>query len=222
MPSRAPSQLLPAAALVALAVSACGSATRAPAAKRTAATTTVAQAPATDPTTSTPAPSTHAAIKHSAVKRAPAASATTTTSAPATTSTATGTVSTRTSADPPPAHHHASATRPKAVTARKVSYTPAGCLKFAGLGHILKTSSDRWQGTMGNASPGNLLLTVFLQGPYPTSAAASNAAASDRNIEFAFAGGRYVAYAPKQGSTGSLASWVASCLSAGSGKKYSF
>jgi hypothetical protein len=115
------------------------------------------------------------------------------------------------------------ATAVKAKIAPKANASsPKSCLKTAGLGHIRSLGRTRWQGTTGENSTRDINASVFVTGPYPSTSAANRAAQRARFAEIAFPGGRYLVTASKPSYLSATVSLAAACLSAGSGKSYSF
>ena len=214
-------------ALCAVALSACGSSQPAAPAANVTSSSTPGAAPNSSTTSARPEAATPG--ESAARRRRPDASRTRPGATPAarsTTSASTAATSTVAARDPSTATTVAAATPRRPVNA-KIDRTasaggPKSCLKTAGLGHIRSVGRHRWQGTTGDNGPRDTNGSVFADGPYASVGAADRAAETDRLVEIAFPGGRYVVTASKPSYLSATVSLAAACLSAGFGRTYGF
>jgi hypothetical protein len=110
-----------------------------------------------------------------------------------------------------PIGHHAAASSSTA-TDRQLLADPSKCLKRAGLGHIHAIGKDKWQGTTGTEPSRDLNASVFVQGPYASTKAATTATDKALLVQLAYAGGPFVVTATRRSYLNMEASYTAACL----------
>jgi len=101
---------------------------------------------------------------------------------------------------------------PSSLTREAMLADPPKCLKRAGLGHIRSIGSDTWQGTIGEEPTSKINDSVFVEGPYASIKAASNAAEKASIVQIAYDGGRFIATASRVSYLQQETSYAAACL----------
>jgi hypothetical protein len=86
------------------------------------------------------------------------------------------------------------------------------CLKRARLGHVTATSSNRWQGVIGDHPLSDEVASVFVVGPYSSAAAVRRAVPTVGQGENAAAGGLYLLVGTTAGHTAKPIASAAACL----------
>ena len=112
--------------------------------------------------------------------------------------------------DPPKSAHTTPATTASLAVTPRVDVP--SCLARAGLNDVTETSSGRWQGVVGGHSRGDETASVFVVGPYSSSAAVRHAVPTAGKGEVAAAGGLYLLVGSAAGHVAAPLASAAACL----------
>jgi hypothetical protein len=113
----------------------------------------------------------------------------------------------------------ATATTPEQTSTVSAASKPSlvvECLNRAGLANATPTSSNRWQGVVGDHPLSDETASVFVVGPYSSAAAVRRAVPTVGPGENAAAGGLYLLVGSTAGHTATPITKAAACLRSGS------
>jgi hypothetical protein len=112
----------------------------------------------------------------------------------------------------------ATATTPERTSTGSATPRPSlivECLNRAGLAHVTATSSNHWQGVVGDHPLSDETASVFVVGPYSSAAAVRGAVPTVGEGENAAAGGLYLLVGSTAGHTAAPIRRAAACLRSG-------